>query len=113
LAEGEDVIIHGTLSSTSYADELLAELDGFGDERLIIYDIEVSADRAVEQATQRWWRVREAEIDPLGGRFVPPSAIRAYYPANSPKAVTAANALVLRDRAAELAWDVELTTMTP
>ncbi|RLP76553.1 zeta toxin protein [Mycetocola tolaasinivorans] len=111
LVDGENIVIHGTLSSIEYVGELLAELDGFGYEQLIIYDVEVPAEIAVERALDRWWSTREAGVDPLGGRFVPPAGIRAYYPEDISRAVTAANAQMLHDRAARLGWDVELAVV--
>lgn len=108
LAAGEDLIIHGTLSSAAYVDQLLAELDDYGYAKLVIYDVEVPAAQAIEQALGRWWRVREAGKDPLGGRFVPPDAIGSYFAADSERSRTATNAIALRDRAEALGWDVEL-----
>ncbi|RLP81378.1 zeta toxin protein [Mycetocola lacteus] len=113
LIDGENIVIHGTLSSIDYVGALLAELDEFGYEQLIIYDVEVPAEVAVERALDRWWSARELGTDPLGGRFVPPAGIRAYYPDDAARAVTAANAQALHDRAYRLGWDVDLTVVAP
>lgn len=115
MADGENIVIHGTLSSTSYMDDLLTELDRYGYERLVIFDVEVPVEKAVEQALDRWWQVRDAGKDPLGGRFISPAAIRSYYshrdpsePAQPARSITAENARQFRDRASDLGWDVEL-----
>lgn len=113
LVDGEDILIHGTLSSTDYVDQLLAELDEFGYGRLVIYDVEVPAGQAVERALQRWWSVRTSGRDALGGRFLPPDAIRGYYPSGAGRSKTAANAVALRDRAQDLGWNVELNVVSP
>ncbi len=117
LADGENIVIHGTLSSTSYIDDLLTELDRYGYERLVIFDVEVPIERAVEQALNRWWQLRESGEDPLGGRFIAPAAIRSYYPISQPgravravESITAENARHFRDRASDLGWDVELVS---
>ncbi|MBF4602983.1 dephospho-CoA kinase [Curtobacterium sp. PhB142] len=108
LRNGENVVVHGTLSSVDYLDDLLAELDDAGYEKLRIVTVEVPLETAIAQATDRWWSVRDAATDPLGGRFVPEAAIRRYYPTGSTESVCGANARVLGDRAADLGWDVSI-----
>lgn len=113
FADGENVVIHGTLASVQYLDELLAELDEYGYEDIVIYDVEISADQAIEQALARWWASRTNDTDRLGGRFVPPSAIRDYYPAGQILSLTTANAHTLAQRAEEMGWNVDLRVVAP
>lgn len=113
LRDGEDVIIHGTLSSADYVDELLSDLDLAGYTKLVIVDVEVPQDRAVERALARWWSVRDGQQDPLGGRFVPPRAIARYYPDGSDRSISADNATRLGDIATEIGWDVEMVVIAP
>ena len=108
FADGENVVIHGTLASVQYLDDLLGELDDYGYDDIIVYDVEVSAGQAVEQALARWWACRTDDAERLGGRFVPPAAIRGYYPAGSSRSITAANAQMLAHRAEEMGWSVDL-----
>lgn len=105
---GENVVVHGTLSSVDYIDDLLGELDESGYERLRIVAVEVPVETAVEQALARWWRVRDDGSDALGGRFVPEQAIRRYWPTGSAESVCSRNAVVLGERAEALGWDVTL-----
>jgi hypothetical protein len=51
LRDGENVVVHGTLSSVDYLDDLLSELDDAGYDHLRIVDVEVPFDAALEQAT--------------------------------------------------------------
>ncbi|OIH94317.1 zeta toxin family protein [Curtobacterium sp. MCBA15_001] len=106
LRDGENVVVHGTLSSVDYLDDLLSELDDAGYDRLRIVDVEVSFDAALEQATARWWQVRRTD-DPLGGRFVPASAIRRYYP-GAGSSLCRSNVSELERRAVDLGWDVRV-----
>jgi hypothetical protein len=105
---GENVMIHGTLADPQVIDDLLAAFDVAGYDRLIIVDVEVPLAVATERALSRWWEVREADVDPLGGRFVPPRAIAAYYPADPEVSITRGNADELARRADALDWDVTL-----
>ncbi|UAJ78989.1 zeta toxin family protein [Leifsonia sp. ZF2019] len=107
FADGENVIVHGTLSSVDHTAELLEELDSYGYDRLVVFDVEAPADIAVDRALDRWWRVRSDRSDPLGGRFVAPAAIRAYYRSGKPT-VTSENARRLHDFARDLGWESEL-----
>ena len=105
LRDGENVVVHGTLSSVDYLDDLLSELDDAGYDRLKIVDVEVPFDAALEQATERWWQVRALGSDPLGGRFVPEAAIRRYYP-DGTGSLCRSNASELERRATDLGWHV-------
>jgi hypothetical protein len=67
--------------------------------------VEVPFDAALEQATERWWQVRDLGSDTLGGRFVPESAIRRYYPDGS-GSLCRSNASELERRATDLGWHV-------
>ncbi|MCC7128500.1 MAG: zeta toxin family protein [Microbacteriaceae bacterium] len=106
--EGENVVIHGTLSSAQYIDDLLLELDEYGYKNILILDVETPPDRAIERALSRWWQQRTDETDPLGGRLVPPSAIRKYFPSGGTQSISSANASALAERAGDLGWAVEL-----
>jgi hypothetical protein len=111
LAEGENIIIHGTLSSTDHTDELLQQLDLYGYANLVIFDIEVSVDRAIDQALGRWWDDRISNPDGLGGRFVSPDTVRRQYSAGELVSNCAKNAQILHDRADSLGWNVDLQTI--
>lgn len=104
---GENVLIHGTLVDPQTIDDLLGAFDLAGYERLVIVDVEAAREVATERALDRWWRMRQGG-DPLGGRFVPPSAIERYYPDGQTASVTWKNADELARRAEELEWDVVL-----
>jgi hypothetical protein len=106
LRNGENVVVHGTLSSVDYLDDLLGELDEAGYGTLRIVRVEVLLVTALEQAAARWWRSRIDDTDPLGGRFVPESAIRRYYPSDGGDSVCNANATALAERADALGWTV-------
>lgn len=104
---GENVLVHGTLADPQTIDDLLSAFDLAGYERLVIVDVEVAQEVAVERALDRWWSGRTGS-DPLGGRFVPPVAIAQYYPDGKSRSVTRDNADELAMRAEALGWDVEL-----
>lgn len=106
--EGENVVIHGTLSSADYIDDLLLELDEYGYQNILILDVESPPDLAIERALSRWWQQRTNDAELLGGRFVPPTAIRKYFPAGATQSLSAVNAQALEQRANELGWKVEL-----
>ncbi|MGG7464768.1 zeta toxin family protein [Plantibacter sp. YIM 135347] len=111
LANGENIIIHGTLSSTDHTTELLSQLDQHQYRRLVIYDVETTAEQAIEQALGRWWADREANRDGMGGRFVSPDTIRKQYAPGAPVSNCAANADALRGVAEGLGWTVELNRL--
>lgn len=77
LAAGENIIIHGTLASVSYADELLRDLDQYGYQNLTIISVDRPASDASDQALRRWWDDRLTNKDGLGGRFVRPGSSEA------------------------------------
>jgi len=108
FAEGENVIIHGTLGSLDYLDDLFTDLDKYGYKDIIIYDVVVPVHQAVEQSLARWWAGRADESERLGGRFVPPSAIRAYYPGSPTRPTSSANARRLAARAERMGWRVDI-----
>ncbi|MFZ4895413.1 zeta toxin family protein [Plantibacter sp. Mn2098] len=108
LADGENVIVHGTLSSADHTTELLEQLDQYSYRHLVIYDVETTSERAVDQALGRWWADREANGDGLGGRFVTPDSIRQQYTSDAAVSDCAANAIALRDTAEALDWTVDL-----
>lgn len=112
LRDGEDVVIHGTLSSIDHVAELLADFDLAGYTKLIVVDVEVPREQAVEQALARWWTVRDVQRDPLGGRFVPSSAIARYYPAGQAESISSDNATTLHGMAADIGWDVQMIAIT-
>ncbi len=82
LAEGENIVIEGTLGWAPQGPRLLSELAAAGYERVDIVDVDVPQTVALERAASRWWSGRQAAIDggdPLGGRFTPPAAINDKY----------------------------------
>lgn len=108
LANGENIIVHGTLASSGYTDELLQQLDRYSYSRLVIYDVETSVENAIEQALSRWWTDRQSNAEGLGGRFVAPEAIRRHYAPGEVESRCAQNAADLHDRARRLGWSVDL-----
>lgn len=82
LAEGENVVIEGTLGWPPHGPRLLRELAAAGYDRVDIVAVDVLRDIAIERAAARWWTGRQAAIaggDPLGGRFTPPGAVNDKY----------------------------------
>lgn len=112
IGRNENLIIHGTLTWSEAGKDILADL-GTGDyRRLQILDVEVPESLAQTRALQRWWQVRDADTDPLGGRFTPPAVITAAYGAE--ESLCAANARALfRDARATTFGHVVLTVITP
>jgi dephospho-CoA kinase len=107
FARGENIIVHGTLADDRVIDELLSAIDDAGYERIVIIDVSTPQAVATERALARWWAGRTSS-DPLGGRFVPPSAIERYFPDGPERAVTRGHALALAQRAEELEWSVRM-----
>jgi hypothetical protein len=82
VAEGENIVIEGTLGWAPHGPQLLRDLAAAGYERVDIVDVDVPQSVALERATSRWWSGRQAAIsggDRLGGRFTPPAAIDDKY----------------------------------
>lgn len=82
LADGENVIIEGTLSWLPYSREILLALALQDYQSVTIYDVEVPEATAQERAVNRWWTGRLAAIagtDLMGGRFTPRAAIAERY----------------------------------
>jgi hypothetical protein len=111
LASGENVIIHGTLSSLMHTDEILQDLNQYGYHKLTIFDVERPSEQAVEQALRRWWDDRIADRDGLGGRFVARKTIEDQYEPGAIESRCADNAIRLRSQAELLDWNVELVKL--
>jgi len=79
LTSGEPVIIEGTLAWPEHGKSLLTELRDADYERVRVILVEVPEVVAQERALDRWWQVRQAGGDALGGRFTPPDVIAGYY----------------------------------
>lgn len=108
LERGENIIVHGTLSSPQQTEELLQQLGEYNYSSLLIIDVETTEDRAIEQAMGRWWADRQSNFDGRGGRFVSPSTISRQFKLGRSESNCAANAELLRARAEDLGWAVKL-----
>lgn len=108
IGRNENLIVHGTLTWAGAGADILADLAQGDYRRFHILDVEVPEPQALE----RWWRVRAAGDDALGGRFTPPAAISAAF--GSSESLCAVNARALFD-SAQSTWlsEVVLTVMTP
>jgi len=95
LARHENLIIEGTSSSREAGSAILADLVATEYTGLTILAVEVEQEQAQRQAADRWWSVRDAGEDPLGGRFTPPAIIAAAYPDASSESVCLGNARLL------------------
>ncbi|KMO75692.1 zeta toxin family protein [Mycolicibacterium chlorophenolicum] len=94
IGRGEQIVIEGTLSWPPLGAILLRELraGGYATVRVIAVDVPESV--AQQRAIDRWWSVRSANTNPLGGRFTPPDVIAsAYQPDKS--CICTANAVSL------------------
>lgn len=79
LVRGERIIIDGTLTWPPQGPRLAAELRDAGYRELRIIAVEVPEAVAQHRAAERWWSVRSANSDRLGGRFTPPAIISSAY----------------------------------
>lgn len=96
IDRGEPIIIEGTLTWPPLGAKLLAELRMGGYTAVRVIAVDVPERIAQQRAIDRWWRVRHADSDTLGGRFTPPDAISsAYRPDGS--SICTANAASLID----------------
>lgn len=94
IGRGEQVIIEGTLSWPPLGEMLLSELRAAGYTAVRVIAVDVPESVAQERAISRWWPVRTANTDPLGGRFTPPDVVAsAYLPDGS--CICTANATAL------------------
>lgn len=93
LAQGENVVIEGTLSWPPAARQLLGELVKREYREVVIVDVEVPREVAHDQALDRWWHGRQERVagHGQGGRFVPASAIDHAFTAADRHSVCAAN----------------------
>jgi hypothetical protein len=79
VARGEDILIDGTLGWRKHAQVVLRDLEDHRYQSLVILGAESRVDECVERSRARWWDVRDAQVDPLGGRYVPRGVIEALY----------------------------------
>lgn len=102
LAQGENVVIEGTLSWPPAARQLLGELVEREYREVMIVDVEVPREVAHDQALDRWWHGRQERVagHGQGGRFVPASAIDYAFTAADRHSVCAANVRAAFDSAA-------------
>lgn len=112
IGRNENLIVHGTLTWAGAGADILADLEHGDYRRVHILDVEVPEPKAQAQALDRWWRVRAAGTDRLGGRFTPPAAISAAF--GPSESLCAVNARALFD-SAQSSWlsEVVLTVVTP
>lgn len=76
-AEGENLIIEGTLAWSDQGDRLAHQFATSGYESLRLVLVEAEMDVVIERALSRWWQGRAAGAP--GGRFTPAAAIAALY----------------------------------
>lgn len=107
LGDGENVVLHGTLSSTDHAEQLLAEFAQFDYPKITIVDVEPDRATALDQALSRWWQERTGG-GPLGGRYVPRAVVQGLYPDGASTSTCSANAERFAARATDLGWAVDL-----
>ena len=79
IARGEQVVIEGTLTWPPLGTSLLTELSAAGYADITVIAVEVPESVAQQRALNRWWNVRSAGVDELGGRFTPPDVIAHAY----------------------------------
>ncbi|GAA4491092.1 hypothetical protein GCM10023094_55370 [Rhodococcus olei] len=91
IARDENIVIEGTFSWPGLGEGLLRQLGAAGYQRFTIMDVEVTRERAQDQALQRWWNGR-TDGNELGGRFTPATVIAALYPAPESESICAINA---------------------
>ncbi|WP_454793820.1 zeta toxin family protein [Mycolicibacterium lutetiense] len=95
IGRGEPIIIEGTLKWPPLGAQLLGELHQGGYTTVRIVAVDVPEQVAQARAIGRWWDVRSAGTDPLGGRFTPPDAIsRTYRPDGTCICIANAAALI-------------------
>ncbi|MEE3755288.1 zeta toxin family protein [Mycobacterium intracellulare] len=94
IDRGERILIEGTLSWPPLGMQLLTELRNSGYSAVHVVAVEVAEPVAQQRAVDRWWHVRRAGADALGGRFMPPDVIGSAYRADGTSICTA-NALAL------------------
>ncbi len=95
IGRGEPIIIEGTLKWPPLGAQLLRELHQGGYTTVRIVAVDVPEEVAQARAIGRWWDVRSAGTDYLGGRFTPSDAIsKAYRPDGTCVCIANAAALV-------------------
>lgn len=79
ISRRENIIIEGTLTWPDAGPRIAAELIAADYNELVLLAIEVPQAKAQQRALHRWWTVRDAGTDPLGGRFIRSSVVAAAY----------------------------------
>ncbi len=106
LEMGENIVVEGTLKWAPLADQYTQELAERDYESLLVLDVEVPLETAIEQARGRWWQGRTGR-DRLGGRFISDAAVGSYYE-HGPVSACAVTARALYDQAQEAGVESEL-----
>jgi hypothetical protein len=106
LEMGENIVVEGTLKWAPLAGIYTRELAAQDYESLLVLDVEVPLETAIEQARSRWWQGRAAG-DGLGGRFISDAAVGAYYE-NGPVSACAVTARALYTQAQDAGIESEL-----
>jgi hypothetical protein len=109
LANGEDIVIEGTLQWDGLVADYSKALGRAGYDSLTVIDVTAPLSVALERAKSRWWQGRLA--GGMGGRFTPPSAVECLYDAGGNSLCTA-NARALVDAADRLGMEALLETVT-
>lgn len=89
LFEGENFVMEGTLLWPNLAQRYSSELGVAQFEDLLIVDVEVPVELAIQRARGRWWTGRQSGTA-LGGRFVSDETVERFYEnGHSPCSATA------------------------
>lgn len=95
VANGENVVIEGTLTWSGQAKKLYEQLARWKYTSVEVFGVEIGQASAHAQALSRWWSGRQLWIsgtDRRGGRFMPPGFINKCY-SGTGDSVCSANAL--------------------
>ena len=95
VADGENVVIEGTLTWPDQAKKIYKQLARWKYTSVEVFGVEIAQATAHAQALSRWWGGRQLWIsgtDRLGGRFMPPGYINMCY-SGTAHSVCSANAL--------------------
>lgn len=113
LEAGENIVIEGTLRWGPLAGQYTDELANQDYERLVVLDVEVPVETAIEQARSRWWGGRTG-ADSLGGRFMADVDVAAYYETSRVSTcATTARALYEEAQAAEIESELIVVSRSP
>lgn len=108
IGHGEQIIIEGTLSWPPLGARLLRELRAGGYTTIRVIAVDVPESTAQQRAINRWWAVRNANTDPLGGRFIAPDVIASAYRSDK-SCICTTNAAALITPGSQIPQDLTVT----